>query len=132
MGRNMLIVSTAEPADEFLRSHIGDADAVKVVVPVVRQGVLDWLANDEKAFVRAARVAARTAEELPGETAKPWRVRRTWVSQYATRSRPSLPMRSSSSFVRANRSASSSRSRQRARRSTVEGVPVRYLVIPEA
>jgi hypothetical protein len=29
-----------EHADELLRSHIGDADTVKVVVPVVRQGFL--------------------------------------------------------------------------------------------
>jgi hypothetical protein len=68
MGRNVLVVTTVERADEFLRSHIADADAIKVVVPVVRQGFLDWLANDEKAFVRAERAAVRTAEELPGDT----------------------------------------------------------------
>jgi hypothetical protein len=39
-----------------------------VVVPVVRQGVLDWLANDEKAFGRAEQVAESTAEQLPGQT----------------------------------------------------------------
>ncbi len=64
----MLVVSTVEHPDEILRSHIAEADTVKVVVPVVRQGVLDWLANDEKAFSRAERVAADTAEKLPGET----------------------------------------------------------------
>jgi hypothetical protein len=37
-------------------------------VPVVRQGLLDWLANDQKAFGRAERVAERTAEQLPGDT----------------------------------------------------------------
>ena len=68
MGRNVLVVSTVDHADELLRSHISEDDTVKVVVPVVRQGFLDWLANDEKAFSRAGRVAARTAEELPGET----------------------------------------------------------------
>jgi hypothetical protein len=67
-GRNLLVVSTVEHPEGFLRSHVAEADTVKVVVPVVRQGVLDWLANDEKAFSRAERVAARTAEELPGET----------------------------------------------------------------
>ena len=68
MGRNVLVVSTVEHADDVLRAHVGEADTVKVVVPVVRQGVLDWLANDQKAFGHAERVADRTAEQLPGET----------------------------------------------------------------
>jgi hypothetical protein len=37
-------------------------------VPAVRQGVLDWLANDQRAFAHAESVAERTAEQLPGET----------------------------------------------------------------
>jgi hypothetical protein len=61
-------VSTVERADAELRAHVGEADTVKVVVPVVRQGVLDWLANDERAFAHAEGVAERTAERLPGET----------------------------------------------------------------
>ena len=64
------MVSTVENADEVLRGEIGDADVVKVVVPAVRQGVLDWLANDEKAIRRADDAAERTAEQLPGETAE--------------------------------------------------------------
>jgi hypothetical protein len=70
MGRNVLVVSTVEHPDRVLRAHIADADTIKVVVPVVRQGVLDWLANDEKAFSHAEQVAERTADELPGETAE--------------------------------------------------------------
>jgi hypothetical protein len=69
VGKNVLVVSTVERADELLREHIGEADTLKVVVPVVRQGFLDWLANDEQAFSRAEQVAERTADELPGETA---------------------------------------------------------------
>jgi len=68
VSRNVLVVSTVEHADEILRAAVGDADAIRVVVPVVRQGFLDWLANDQKAFGRAERVAERTAERLPGET----------------------------------------------------------------
>ena len=68
MGRNVLVVSTVEHADDVLRAHVGEADTIKVVVPVVRQGVLDWLANDQKAFGHAEQVAERTADELPGET----------------------------------------------------------------
>lgn len=68
MGRNVLVISTVELADDALRGHVGQADTLKVVVPVVRQGLLDWLANDQKAFGHAERVAERTADRLPGET----------------------------------------------------------------
>jgi hypothetical protein len=66
--RSVLVVSTVEHAEPTLRAQIGDADKIKVVVPVVRQGVLDWLANDQRAFSHAEEVAERTAEQLPGET----------------------------------------------------------------
>lgn len=66
--RNVLVVSTVEHAEAALREHVGAADTIKVVVPVVRQGVLDWLANDERAFAHAERVAEQTAEQLTGET----------------------------------------------------------------
>jgi hypothetical protein len=65
---NVLVVSTVEHPEEVLRSHIGETDKLKVVVPVVRQGVLDWLANDQQAFSHAKSVAEDTAAELPGET----------------------------------------------------------------
>ena len=68
MGRNVLVISTVEHADEVLRAHVGEAETIKVVVPVVRQGVLDWLANDEEAIGHAERVAEHTADQLPGET----------------------------------------------------------------
>lgn len=68
MPRNVLVVSTVERADDVLRAEVGDADTIKVVVPAVRQGFLDWLANDQRAFDRAEGVAERTAEELSGET----------------------------------------------------------------
>ena len=63
-----LIVSTVDDAVDELRSHVSPGDEIKVVVPVVRQGVLDWLANDERAFSHAAEVAQETGEALPGET----------------------------------------------------------------
>ncbi len=68
MARNVLVVSTVEHSDDVLRAHVGEADAIKVVVPVVRQGVLDWLASDQKAFTHAEEVAEQTADRLPGET----------------------------------------------------------------
>ena len=70
-GRNVLVVTTVDDADaDVLRSHVGPDDTVKVVVPVVWQGVLDWLASDERAIGEATEVAQRTAEQLPGETAE--------------------------------------------------------------
>jgi hypothetical protein len=70
MARKVLVVSTVEHSEDVLRRQIKDADTIKVVVPVVRQGVLDWLANDERAFGHAEKVAERTAAHLPGETAE--------------------------------------------------------------
>jgi hypothetical protein len=67
MPGNVLVISTVEHADDVLRAQIGEADTIKVVVPVVRQGLLDWLANDQRAFGRAEQVAEQTAERLPGE-----------------------------------------------------------------
>jgi hypothetical protein len=66
--RNVLVVSTVEHVEAALRAQVGPADAIKVVVPVVRQGVLDWLASDQRAFAHAEGVAERTAEQLPGVT----------------------------------------------------------------
>jgi hypothetical protein len=67
-GRRILIVSTVERPEVVLRRYVGPDDAIKVVVPVVRQGILDWLANDERAFAHAQDVAARAGSELPAET----------------------------------------------------------------
>ena len=66
--RNVLVISTVEHAEAVLRAQVGEADTIKVVVPVVRQSVLDWLANDQRGFAHAERVAERIAERLPGET----------------------------------------------------------------
>jgi hypothetical protein len=68
VARNVLVISTVEHADDALRAHVGEADTIKVVVPVVRQGLLDWLASDQRAFSHAEQVAERTAEQLSGET----------------------------------------------------------------
>jgi hypothetical protein len=67
MGRNVLVVSTLEQEAAVLGGLVGADDHVKVVVPVVKQGFLDWLANDEHAFSKAKAVAGETAEELPAD-----------------------------------------------------------------
>lgn len=68
-GRRVLVISTVEHSADALRAAIAPGDTIKVVVPVVRQGILDWLANDERAFGHAQDVALDTAAELPGVTA---------------------------------------------------------------
>ena len=66
MGRNVLVVEAAEHAEGALRARLGDdVDEVRVVVPVVSQGFLDWLANDERAASEAVEEASRLAGELP-------------------------------------------------------------------
>jgi hypothetical protein len=66
MGRNVLVVSTVEHGEDALRARLGpNVDDVKVVVPVVQQGFLDWLANDERAAGEAEEAAAHLADELP-------------------------------------------------------------------
>jgi hypothetical protein len=62
-----LLVSTLEQEGPALRQVVGSDDRVRVVVPVVKQGFLDWLANDERAFSHAEEVAAETADALPAE-----------------------------------------------------------------
>ena len=132
MARRVLIVSTVEHADDVLKSHVGDADEVKVVVPVVRQGALDWLANDEKAFGHAERVAEHTAAELPGRT----------VETAAGESNLELAIRDALATFPADEVVVAVRptdqeglvesvATEAAPRRAVEGVPVRYVVISD-
>jgi hypothetical protein len=131
MPRRVLIVSTVEHGDDELHAHVGEADEVKVVVPVVRQGVLDWLANDEKAFGHAERVAERTADQLPGET----------VETVAGEANVGLAIRDALATFPADEIVVAVRPRDEeglvesvatdnAPRREVEGVPVRFVVIP--
>lgn len=130
MGRNVLVVSTVEHPEDVLRRHVEDADTIKVVVPVVRQGVLDWLANDERAFSRAAEVAERTAAGLPGETAEAVAgeadVRLAIQDALAT-----FPADEIIVAVRpsSEEGAVESRATEDVPRRRFEGVPIRYLVI---
>lgn len=130
MGRNVLVVSTVERPEELLREHIGEADTVKVVVPVVRQGFLDWLANDEKAFSRAERVAQRTADELPGESADAVAGEAN-IGLAVRDALASFPADEIVVIVRADEQQGvvESAATENASQHTVEGVPVRYVAI---
>ena len=132
MGRNVLVISTVEHADDVLRSHVGDAETIKVVVPVVRQGALDWLANDEKAFGHAERVAERTADQLSGET----------VEATAGEADVGLAIRDALATFPADEIVIAVRPEEQegyvessatdtAPKHYIDGVPVRYVVIPD-
>jgi hypothetical protein len=132
VGRNILVVSTVEHADDALRAYVGDAETIRVVVPVVRQGALDWLANDEKAFGHAERVAERTAEELSGET----------VGATAGEANVGLAIRDALATFPADEIVVAVRPHEQeglieshatdsAPQQSIDGVPVRYVVIDE-
>ena len=132
MSWNVLVVSTVEHSDDVLRAHVGNADAIKVVVPVVRQGVLGWLANDQTAFSHAEAVAEQTAERLPGET----------VEAVAGEADVGLAVRDALATFPANEIVVAVRPGEQegivestatdtAPEHSVDGVPVRYVVIRE-
>ena len=61
-------MTTSSSCSWGLNAQLHEDDVVKVVVPVVGQGVLDWLANDEKAFSHSRRSPPTGwPDDLPGE-----------------------------------------------------------------
>ena len=132
MAKNILVVSTVEHADDVLRSHVGAEDVIKVVVPVVRQGMLDWLANDEKAFAQAEQVAENMADALPGETAES----SAGEADVGLAIRDALATFPADEIVVAVRPSEQegrveSSATDTAPERSVDGVPVRYIVIPD-
>jgi transcription antitermination factor NusA-like protein len=132
MGKNVLVVSMVEDAADVLRAHFAEADTIKVVVPVTGQGILDWLASDEKAFGHAEQVAERTAERLPGET----------VDAVAGEANVGLAIRDALATFPADEIVVAVRpdeeqgvveliATEGAPQHSVEGVPVRYVVVPD-
>ena len=132
VGRNVLVISTVEHADDVLRTFVGDAETIKVVVPVVRQGALDWLANDQEAFGHAERVAERTAEQLSGETVDAM----AGEADVGRAIRDALATFAADEVVVAVRPREQeglveSRATKTAPQDSIEGVPVRYVVIDD-
>jgi hypothetical protein len=132
MSKNVLVVSTVDHAENALREHFDEADSIKVVVPVTGQGILDWLASDEKAFTQAEEVAERTAEELPGET----------VEAVAGEANVALAIRDALATFPADEIVVAvhpdeqeglveSIATEGAPKHSVDGVPVRFLVVPD-
>jgi hypothetical protein len=130
MGRNILVVSTVHDAEDAVSPYIADDDTIKVVMPVVRQGALDWLANDEKAYAKAERAAADTAERLPGDTADTSFV----DSDVRSAIDDALATFAADEIIIAVRPGSDegpieSAATDTAPREEIRGVPVRYLVV---
>jgi hypothetical protein len=129
---NVLIVSTVEHAEDVLRSQLAGAEKIKIVVPVVRQGVLDWLANDQKAFSHAETVAEETAAELPGETVEAV----AGEADVELAIRDALATFAADEIVvavhpRAERGAIERLAAADAPRESFDGVPIRFLVVSE-
>src|SRR5262249_29894236 len=66
MPRVLMVCTTHVPQPQLLR-QVRPHDANRLVVPVVRQGLLDWLANDQRAFAAAEEIAGHVADGLPTE-----------------------------------------------------------------
>jgi hypothetical protein len=132
MGKHVLVVSTVEHAEDVLRTHFEEDDTIKVVVPVVRQSALDWLANDQKAFAHAQEVAQRTAEQLPGEPTEAV----AGESDLGLAIRDALATFPADEIVVAVRPEAEeglveSLATEGAPQYSIEGVPVRNLVVPD-
>jgi hypothetical protein len=68
-GRKVLVISTVSRSAAALREAIGgEIDELRVVVPVVRQSRLQWLANaDDEARDQAEEAAAQLGRALPSK-----------------------------------------------------------------
>jgi hypothetical protein len=132
VGKNVLVVSTVDHPEDVLRPHFDATDKIKVVVPVTGQGILDWLASDEKAFTHAEEVAQGMAEQLPGET----------VEAVAGEANVGLAVRDALATFPADEIVVAvhpdakeglveSIATEDAPRHSVEGVPVRFLVVAD-
>ena len=116
-----------------LSGYINPSDTVKVVVPAVRQGLLDWLANDQKAFARAEEVAVETAAALPGHAVRP----SAGEADIDLAIRDALATFAADEIIVAVRSDDEagiveSMATRNAPQRSVEGVPVRCIVVNEA
>ena len=132
MSKNVLVVSTVDHPEDVLRPHFDETDKIKVVVPVTGQGILYWLASDDKAFAHAEEVAEGMAEQLPGET----------VEAVAGEANVGLAVRDALATFPADEIVVAvhpdakeglveSIATEDAPRHSVDGVPVRFLVVPE-
>lgn len=132
-GKNVLVVTTVEDTGaDVLNAHVGGADTTRVVVPVVRQGVLDWLANDERAHSEAEAIAQRTADRLPGDTTEA----SAGAPNVELAIRDALATFAADEIVVAVRPGRQEgviegAATDSAPRRSFDGIPVRFVVIPE-
>jgi hypothetical protein len=132
-GRRILVLSTVEVADVELGRYIDPSDTIKVVVPAVRQGFLDWLANDQEAFAHAEEVAAETAAALPGHAVDS----RAGEADVGLAIRDALATFAADEIIVAVRNSDDagiveSMATKDAPSRSVDGVPVRFVIVSEA
>ena len=132
-GRKILVLSTVENAGDRLGRFTEPDDTVMVVVPAVRQGFLDWLANDQEAFAHAEEIAAETAAALPGHAVRA----SAGEADVALAIRDALATFAADEIIVAVRSDDDagiveSMAIRNAPQRTVEGVPVRCILVNEA
>jgi len=132
-GRKVLVLSTVEDAAEKLGRYTNPDDTIKVVVPAVRQGFLDWLANDQEAFAHAEEVAAETAAALPGHAV----ASSAGEADVALAIRDALAVFPADEIIVAVRNDDDAgvveaMATKDAPHRTVDGVPIRFLIVSEA
>lgn len=132
-GRRILVVSTVENAGDKLSQYTNPDDTIKIVVPAVRQGFLDWLANDQEAFAHAEEVAAETAAALPGHAVGS----SAGEADVALAIRDALATFAADEIIVAVRNDDDagiveSMATKNAPHRSVEGVPVRCVVVSQA
>ncbi len=131
-GRKILVLSTVEDAGDELGRYVGPDDTIEVVVPVVRQSFLDWLANDEAAFAHAEEVADETAATLSGHSVRS----SAGEADVALAIRDALATFAADEIIVAIRSdedagfVESMASKDTPRRN-IDGIPVRCIVVAE-
>ena len=111
MAKRVLIVSTVEHGHDVLQAHVGDADEIKVVVPVVHRE--RWTGSQmttKRLGMRSGSLSARPisflarrSRRLPGKQTSVWRFAMLWQRF--------PPMRSSLQCDPVTRKGWSSRSR---------------------
>lgn len=132
-GRRILVVSTVEHAGDTLGQYTNPEDTIKIVVPAVRQSFLDWLANDQEAFAHAEEVAAETAAALPGHAVGST----AGEADVALAIRDALATFAADEIIVAVRNEGDAgiveaMATKDAPHKSVEGVPVRFIMVAEA
>ena len=132
MARRVLIVSTVEHGNDVLQAHVGEADEIKVVVPVSdRERWTGSQMTTKRLGMRSGSLnarpissLARRSRRLPGKQTSVWRFAMLWQRFRPTSILVAVRPSDEEGLVE---SVATDSAPQR----SVEGVPVRFVVIPD-